>query len=64
MSEWEKLIPRPKSTFLRVKCLNCGDEKIIFSHTVNTINCNTCGAELAEPKGGKAKIKGEIIGAL
>ena len=64
MSEWEKLIPRPKSTFLRVKCLNCGDEKIIFSHTVYTINCNTCGDELAEPKGGKANIKGEIIGYL
>jgi len=60
MAEWEKLIPRPKSTFVRVKCLKCGNEQIIFSHAVNRVICNVCGAELAEPSGGKAVIKGEV----
>jgi small subunit ribosomal protein S27e len=61
MSEWEKLIPRPRSSFVRVKCLKCGNEQTIFSSAVNKVNCNVCGTELAEPSGGKAKIKGEIV---
>ncbi len=61
MSEWEELIPRPKSSFVRVKCLKCGNEQVVFSHASNKVNCNVCGIELAEPSGGKAKIKGEVV---
>jgi small subunit ribosomal protein S27e len=61
MSEWEKLIPRPRSGFLRVKCLKCGNEQIVYSHAINRVNCNVCGTELAEPSGGKAVIKGEVV---
>jgi small subunit ribosomal protein S27e len=61
MSDWERLIPRPRSSFVRVKCLKCGNEQIVFSGAVNKVNCNVCGIELAEPSSGKAKIKGEII---
>ena len=64
VAEWEKLIPRPRSSFLRVKCLKCGNEQIIFSNAVNRVNCNVCGTELAEPSGGKAIIKGEVIAVL
>jgi len=61
MTDWEKLIPRPRSSFLRVKCLKCGNEQVIFSNSVNRVICNVCGTELAEPSGGKAIIKGEIV---
>ena len=61
MTDWEKLIPRPRSSFLRIKCLKCGNEQLIFSNIVNRVNCNVCGTELAEPSGGKAIIKGELI---
>jgi small subunit ribosomal protein S27e len=61
MSEWEKLIPRPKSSFLRVKCQKCGNEQLVFGNTVNRVNCNVCGTELALPSGGKTIIKGEIV---
>ena len=61
MTEWEKLIPKPRSSFLRVKCPKCGNEQIVFSHAVSKVNCNVCGAELVEPSGGRAKIKGEIV---
>jgi small subunit ribosomal protein S27e len=60
MTEWNKLIPKPKSRFLRVKCLNCGNEQLLYSNAVNKVTCNVCGQTLAEPTGGKAKIKGEI----
>jgi small subunit ribosomal protein S27e len=64
MSEWEKLIPRPRSSFVRVKCPKCGNEQIVFSSPVHKVNCNVCGTEIVEPSGGKAKIKGEIVGAF
>lgn len=60
MSEWDKLIPKPRSRFLRVKCLKCGNEQLVFSNATNKVVCNVCSAVLAEPSGGKAKIKGEI----
>ncbi len=64
MTEWGSLIPQPRSRFLRVKCPKCGNEQIVFSHAVNRVSCNVCGAELAEPSGGKAIIKGEIVAIL
>jgi small subunit ribosomal protein S27e len=64
MTEWDKLIPRPRSKFLRVKCLKCGNEQIVFSNVVNKVTCNVCSADLAEPSAGRARIKGEIITAF
>jgi len=64
MSEWEKLIPRPRSGFLRVKCEKCGNEQVVFSHASNKVICNVCSAELAEPSGGKARLKGEVVSAF
>lgn len=61
MTEWEKLIPKPRSSFLRVKCLKCGNEQVVFSSAVNKVNCNVCGTKLADPSGGKAIIKGEVV---
>ena len=61
MSDWERLIPRPRSSFVRVKCLKCGNEQVVFSSAVNRVNCNVCGIELALPSSGKARIKGEIV---
>ena len=64
MSEWSKLIPKPKSVFLRVKCSKCGNEQLVFSNAVNKITCNVCGDTLAEPSGGRAKIKGDVQAVL
>ena len=64
MSEWSKLIPKPKSVFLRVKCPKCGNEQLVFSNVVNKITCNVCGETLAEPSGGRAKIKGDVQAVL
>jgi small subunit ribosomal protein S27e len=34
---------------------------VVFSNAVNKVACNVCGTNLAEPSGGKAIIKGEIV---
>ncbi len=64
LAQWESLIPRPSSRFYRVRCISCGGEQIVFSHTSHEIKCRTCGEVLAEPTGGKAKIKGAIVAVL
>lgn len=64
MSEWEKLLPRPRSKFLRVRCPDCGNEQVVFSSATNRVHCNVCGATLAEPTGGKANLKGEVVASL
>jgi small subunit ribosomal protein S27e len=64
MSDWNKLIPKPSSNFLRVKCLKCGNEQLVFSSAVNKVTCNVCGEVLAEPSGGKARINGEVQSAV
>ncbi|MCW3983492.1 MAG: 30S ribosomal protein S27e [Candidatus Bathyarchaeota archaeon] len=64
MSDWNKLIPKPRSVFLRVKCQKCGNEQLLFSNTVNKIACNVCGETLAEPTGGRARINGEVLTVL
>ncbi len=64
MNQWDKIIPKPKTVFLQVKCPDCGNEQSIFSHVAITVKCNICGATLAEPKGGKAKINGEVVRVL
>jgi len=64
VTEWNKLIPKPQSIFLRVKCLKCGNEQLIFGSAVNKVTCNVCGETLAEPTGGKAKIHGEVTAVL
>jgi small subunit ribosomal protein S27e len=57
MSEWNRLIPKPKSNFLRVRCRKCNNEQDIFGSPVNKVTCNVCGALMAEPSGGKARLR-------
>ncbi len=64
MKRHQVLIPLPRSSFLLVKCPNCGAERVVFSHTKVVIKCPNCGAELARPTGGRAEILGEIVKRL
>ncbi len=58
------LIPKPKSKFLKVICPKCKNEQIIFNKASSNVKCLVCGFELAEPSGGKAKIKAKVIQVL
>jgi small subunit ribosomal protein S27e len=54
----------PKSKFLRVKCNDCENEQIIFGNASSRVDCTVCGRTLAEPQGGKALIKSQILEVL
>jgi small subunit ribosomal protein S27e len=50
-----------RSKFIKVKCNDCQNEQIIFSNATTRVDCTVCGRTIAEPRGGKAVIKTEIV---
>ncbi|MGQ9787824.1 MAG: 30S ribosomal protein S27e [Candidatus Hadarchaeaceae archaeon] len=53
-----------RSKFLVVRCNECGNEQVTFSHASTTIRCHVCGSTISVPRGGKAEIKATVVGAL
>ncbi len=52
------------SSFLKVKCTDCGNEQIMFQRAASKVDCLVCGANLATPTGGRAHVKGEVVSTL
>lgn len=52
------------SPFYRVRCKDCNNNQIIFSKASTKVHCIICGSVLAEPTGGKVKVKGDILEEL
>ena len=50
----------PTSKFIKVRCSKCKNEQIIFGKPSTKITCLVCSTILAEPLGGKAKVKARI----
>jgi small subunit ribosomal protein S27e len=50
--------------FVKVKCKDCDNEQVIFIRASTVINCVVCGSTLAKPTGGKAELKGEVVGVV
>ncbi len=59
-----ELIPKPQSNFVRIKCSKCGNEQVIFDRPSITPRCSVCDEVLAEPTGGKAKLRSEVVQVL
>jgi small subunit ribosomal protein S27e len=47
-----------------VKCNDCENEQIIFGSASTVVKCLVCGRTLAEPTGGKALVKTQILEVL
>lgn len=52
---------REPSPFWVVKCPDCSGEQTVFSRPSTTVACSVCGATLATPTGGLAKLRGELV---
>ena len=52
------------SRFVKVRCPKCKNEQIMFGKTSTTINCLVCSKTLAEPTGGKARIRARVLEVL
>ncbi len=54
----------PTSRFVKVRCPKCKNEQIIFGKASSRVKCLVCGRLLAEPTGGKAKIRARVLEVL
>ena len=54
----------PSSRFIKVRCSSCKNEQNIFGKPSSIVKCLVCNKVLAEPTGGKAKIKARILEVL
>ena len=52
------------SKFIKVRCPKCKNEQIIFGKTATKIDCLVCAKGLAEPTGGKSRVKARILEVL
>ena len=60
----KELITAPRSRFLKVQCLKCKNEQIIFNKAAKDVKCLVCGNILAEVTGGMSIIKSKILKVL
>jgi len=58
-----ELTKEPSSKFIKVRC-KCKNEQIIFGKAASVIKCLVCDTVLAEPSGGKTKIKARVLEVL
>jgi small subunit ribosomal protein S27e len=50
------------SSFLRVKCADCGNEQIIFGKGASKgIKCLVCDKQIAKSTGGKTLVTTEVV---
>ncbi|KXB04702.1 30S ribosomal protein S27 [candidate division MSBL1 archaeon SCGC-AAA382A13] len=47
--------------FVRVQCVDCENEQILYSHASTKVDCEVCGKTLAIPGGGKAEVNSKIL---
>jgi len=59
-----EILAKPKTRFLNVKCIACGNEQVVFGSPSTIVRCTACEKTLAEPRGGKGKILTKIISVL
>jgi small subunit ribosomal protein S27e len=52
------------SKFIKVRCPKCKNEQVVFGKAAKVINCLVCGRAIAEPTGGKIKVKARILEVL
>lgn len=53
-----------ESKFIKVVCPKCSNEQTIFGKSSTVVKCLNCNQELAEPTGGKARIKAKVLEVL
>ena len=64
MIKMDELIQEPKSRFIKIRCPKCKNEQIICGKPSTKIKCLVCEKILAEPTGGKGRIKARILEVL
>ncbi|HLF54938.1 MAG TPA: 30S ribosomal protein S27e [Candidatus Nanoarchaeia archaeon] len=53
-----------ESKFVKIRCPKCKNEQIMFGKASSIVNCLVCSKVLAEPTGGKSRVKARVLEVL
>ncbi len=59
-----RAIKETKSKFIKIRCPKCKNEQIMFGKASTKIVCLVCNKVLAEPTGGKSRVKARVLEVL
>ncbi|MEM4240005.1 MAG: 30S ribosomal protein S27e [Candidatus Woesearchaeota archaeon] len=59
-----RALKETSSKFVKIRCPKCKNEQIMFGKASTLITCLVCGKVLAEPTGGKSRVKARILEVL
>lgn len=60
----KKALKETSSKFIKLRCPKCKNEQIMFGKASTIVTCLVCSKVLAEPTGGKSRIKARILEVL
>lgn len=60
----KKALKESTSKFIKIRCPKCKNEQIMFGKASTIVTCLVCNKTLAEPTGGKAKVKARVLEVL
>ena len=60
----KKILKETVSKFIKIRCSKCKNEQIMFGKASTQVNCLVCGKVLAEPSGGKSRVKARVLEVL
>jgi len=52
------------SKFIKVRCSECKNEQIVFGKAASVVSCLVCAKPLAEPTGGKTRVRARVLEVL
>ncbi|MAG52984.1 MAG: 30S ribosomal protein S27e [Nanoarchaeota archaeon] len=54
----------PESKYIKLRCNKCKNEQVVFGKPSSIVKCLVCDVPIAEPTGGKGRIKARILEVL
>ncbi len=57
-------VREPESKFIKLRCPKCKNEQIVFGKSASTVKCLVCEKVIAEPTGGKTRVKARVLEVL
>ena len=59
-----RALKETSSKFIKIRCPKCKNEQVMFGKSSTVVSCLVCEKVLAEPTGGKSRVKARVLEVL
>lgn len=60
----KRALKETTSKFITIRCPKCKNEQVMFGKASTVVKCLVCDKVLAEPTGGKSRVKARVLEVL